>query len=390
MKKAALVAGLAAAAATAATAAQAQTQVQIYGIMDAAIVGEHGGNASPSTKITSGAASASRIGFRGTEDLGNGLSAFFTLETGAKIDTGELDASNTIFNRQAFVGLKSRAGEVALGRQYTPWHLALVAIDPFGTGYAGTSKNLFPDNGSNVRTSNTITYKSPKVNGFDGELAYSVGEQSVSSAGRQFGGAVGYAAGPLVLRRLQQQEHGRRRHRDRPRRQPHAGPQYLVHRRVPAADGDAALRLRHRQGLQQRHAGEQQQPLRRREADPVDGRPRRPAGPVGPGRPRHPDVLGHAQGRPHQLRPGRRRRGASATCTACPSAPACTPPTPISTTRTAQATLWPTIPRRVPATAATTSVSATPSKEERCSRSARSAASWRLRKNCTSGAPPSA
>jgi predicted porin len=196
-KAAATILGLAAAAAG---QVQAQTQVQIYGIMDAAIVGEHGGNASPSTKITSGAASASRIGFRGTEDLGGGLSAVFTLETGAKIDTGELDASNTIFNRQAFVGLKGNAGQVALGRQYTPYHLTLVAFDPFGTGYAGTSKNLFPDNGSNVRTSNTVTYKSPKLNGFDGELAYSVGEQADSSTGRQFGGAVGYANGPLALR----------------------------------------------------------------------------------------------------------------------------------------------------------------------------------------------
>jgi predicted porin len=194
-KAAALIIGLAAG-----TAAQAQTQVQIYGIVDAAVVSEHGGVASQSTKLTSGAASASRIGFRGAEDLGGGLSAIFTLETGVKVDTGELDASGTIFNRQAFVGLKSSAGQVALGRQYTPYHLALVAIDPFGTGYAGTSKNLFPDNGTNVRTSNTITYKSPKVNGFDGELAYAVGEQTDASTGRQFGGAVGYAKGPLALR----------------------------------------------------------------------------------------------------------------------------------------------------------------------------------------------
>jgi predicted porin len=198
-KAAALILGLAAGAG--ATQAQAQTQVQIYGIMDAAIVGEHGGNGSPSAKITSGAASASRIGFRGNEGLGGGLSAFFTLETGAKIDTGELDAANTIFNRQAFVGLRSStAGEIALGRQYTPYHTTLVAFDPFGTGYAGTSKNLFPDNGTNVRTSNTITYKSPKVNGFDGELAYSAGEQTSFSTGRQFGGALGYASGQLALR----------------------------------------------------------------------------------------------------------------------------------------------------------------------------------------------
>jgi predicted porin len=194
-KAAALVLGLAAGG-----IAQAQTSVTIYGTVDAAIVGEHGGNASPSTKITSGAASASRIGFRGTEDLGGGLSAYFNLETGAKIDTGELDANNTVFNRQAFVGLRGHFGEVALGRQYTPYHLTLVAFDPFSTGYAGTSKNLFPDNGTNVRTSNTVTYKSPRVQGFDGELAYSTGEQSDSSTGRQFGGALGYASGPLALR----------------------------------------------------------------------------------------------------------------------------------------------------------------------------------------------
>lgn len=181
--------------------AQAQTSVSIYGIMDAAIVGESGGSAGHLTKVTSGAASASRIGFRGTEDLGGGLSAFFTLETGARIDTGELDAANTIFNRQAFVGLKGKAGTVALGRQYTPWHSTLASVaDPFGTGYAGGSKNLFPDFGSNVRTSNTVTYASPQVNGFDAQIAYSVGEQTEASAGRQFGGAVGYASGPLTVR----------------------------------------------------------------------------------------------------------------------------------------------------------------------------------------------
>jgi predicted porin len=196
---ASIILGLAGAGALA--GAQAQTNVTIYGIVDAAIVGESGGSAGRQTKITSGAGSASRLGFRGSEDLGGGMSAFFTLETGARIDTGTLDANNTIFNRQALVGLKTNMGSVALGRQYTPYHNALVeVIDPFRTGYAGTSKNLFPDNGNNVRTSNTVTYASPKVNGFHVDLAYSAGEQSSISAGRQYGGAVGYAAGPLALR----------------------------------------------------------------------------------------------------------------------------------------------------------------------------------------------
>jgi predicted porin len=197
LKKAALIAlGLAAGA-----GAHAQTNVTIYGIVDAALVGENGGSAGHVTKVTSGAASASRIGFRGTEELGDGLAAFFTLETGARIDTGEVDAAGTIFNRQAFVGLRTKAGSVALGRQYTPYHTTLTAVaDPFGTGYAGTSKNLFPDNGTNVRASNTITYASPRVNGVNVDLAYSAGEQTALAAGRQFGGAIGYAAGPLTVR----------------------------------------------------------------------------------------------------------------------------------------------------------------------------------------------
>jgi predicted porin len=181
--------------------AQAQTNVSMYGVVDAAIVGESGGSAGRVTKVTSGAASASRIGFRGTEQLGGGLSAFFTLETGSKIDTGEVDAANTIFNRQALVGVKGGAGTIALGRQYTPFHKTLTSVaDPFSTGYAGSSKNLFPDSGTNVRTSNTVTYASPDVQGYNLELAYSVGEQAASSAGRQFGGAVSYAKGPLVVR----------------------------------------------------------------------------------------------------------------------------------------------------------------------------------------------
>lgn len=184
-------------------AAHAQSSINIYGIVDAGIVGERGGSGGNVTKLASGAASASRIGFRGTEDLGNGLSAYFTLEAGAKIDTGEIDAAGTIFNRQALIGLKSKDfGAIALGRQYTPYHTTLVNIvDPFNTGTAATSKNLFPDFGGNIRTSNTITYASPRVHGIDGELAYSLGEQAgAANAGRQFGGSIGYSEGPLTVR----------------------------------------------------------------------------------------------------------------------------------------------------------------------------------------------
>jgi predicted porin len=180
----------------------AQSSITIYGIVDAAYVRESGGVAGTANKITSGAASASRIGFRGTEDLGNGLTALFTLETGFRLDTGEVDSSGTIFNRQAFVGLKSKAGTLTIGRQYTPWHQALAQVgDPFATGYAGGSKNLFPDFGSNVRTSNTVMYSAPAVMGFTADVAYSAGEQSGdSSAGEQAGASIGYSRGPLNVR----------------------------------------------------------------------------------------------------------------------------------------------------------------------------------------------
>ena len=187
--------------ATSAGAASAQTGVTIYGIADAGLVRESGGTANY-TRLTSGVASASRIGFRGTEDMGGGMAAIYTLETGYRIDTGDVDAAGTIFNRQAFVGLKSKAGTLTLGRQYTPWHQALAQVgDPFGTGYAGGSKNQFPDSGTNVRTSNTVLYSALVTNGISADLAYSAGEQAGSnSAGRQVGASIGYSAGPLNVR----------------------------------------------------------------------------------------------------------------------------------------------------------------------------------------------
>ncbi|MDB5906335.1 MAG: porin [Massilia sp.] len=182
--------------------AWAQSSVTIYGIADAGLVRESGGVGGSVSKLTSGVGSASRLGFRGTEDLGGGMAAVFTLETGYKIDTGEVDTAGTIFNRQAFVGVKSSGGMLTLGRQYTPYHNTLAAVgDPFGTGFAAGSKNLFPDSGTNVRTSNTVIYATPVMSGVSADLAYSMGEQAGSiSAGRQFGGSIGYTSGPLNVR----------------------------------------------------------------------------------------------------------------------------------------------------------------------------------------------
>jgi predicted porin len=192
----------AAALAACAGAASAQSGVTVYGIVDAGIVRESGGAAGPVNKVTSGVGSYSRIGFRGVEDLGGGLAGIFTLESGFRVDTGELDAANTLFNRQAFVGLKSPFGTLTVGRQFTPWHMTLLQVaDPFGTGFAGTSKNLFPDWATNVRASNTLLYTAPETMGFTADVMYAPGEQQNSvAAGRQTGASIGYTWGPLNVR----------------------------------------------------------------------------------------------------------------------------------------------------------------------------------------------
>jgi predicted porin len=185
-------------------AAFAQSNVVIYGTVDAGIVSERGGAAGTVTKVTSGAASASRIGFKGTEDLGGGLSAIFVAETGFRVDTGALDnTNNQLFNRQSFVGLSSKEiGTLTLGRQYTPYYETLRDVaDPFAVGYAGSAKNLFPTVGDQTRTSNSVVYQTPEFSGFKGEVSYTLGEQAGNATtGREYGAYVNYSNGPLNAR----------------------------------------------------------------------------------------------------------------------------------------------------------------------------------------------
>jgi len=181
--------------------AMAQSNVTIYGTVDAGLVSERGGIAGNTTKVTSGVGSASRLGFRGTEDLGGGLSAVFLLESGFRTDTGVGDSSG-LFQRQAYVGLVSKtAGSLTLGRQYTPFYNALAQVaDPFAAGLSGSAKNMFAASGVLQRASNAVQYKTLTYNGLWADVSYAVGEQAESSAGRQLGASLGYTNGPLNAR----------------------------------------------------------------------------------------------------------------------------------------------------------------------------------------------
>lgn len=177
--------------------AAAQTNVSIYGVADAGITRFDNGTVN-TTRLDSGIQSGSRIGFRGTEDLGGGMSAIFTLENGFNIDDGTLGQGGRLFGRQAFVGLNSAMGAIKFGRQYNPIRGAVEGVDPFALGLAGNASNVFNVYGD--RTDNTINYTTPNLSGFTGQLAYSLGEIAGSnSLGRHVGLSVGYAAGPLSV-----------------------------------------------------------------------------------------------------------------------------------------------------------------------------------------------
>jgi len=180
-------------------AAQAQSSVTVYGILDVGIAGGNYRN-QEATAVTKGTAfgvaqspqTTSRLGFRGTEDLGGGLNAFFTVEIGLTPDATSVISTSATSNRQSFVGLRQKGvGSVALGTQYTPIHEAVGRTDPGGqnnlvgsviytvsgqagvnTGAGGASQTIPASyglqNGDSytVRQSNAITLKSENISGF--------------------------------------------------------------------------------------------------------------------------------------------------------------------------------------------------------------------------------
>jgi predicted porin len=177
----------------------AQTSVSIYGIVDAGLVRESGGPDGNVTALGGGVASGSRLGFRGKEDLGGGLSANFLLENGFNSDNGTLGQGGLLFGRQMYVGLSGDFGAVRMGRQYSPYYLALRDVaDPFAAGLAGRAGNIMA---TNTRVNNMINYVTPKFGGFFADIAYGLGEVAGDAQkNRTIGAAIGYEQGPAAIK----------------------------------------------------------------------------------------------------------------------------------------------------------------------------------------------
>jgi predicted porin len=195
-------------------AAQAQSSVTVYGIMDVGYINQKsdGSGATATTAarnsmIGTSAEQTSRLGFRGTEDLGGGKAAFFTVETG--LTPTSTNYSN-INNRQSFVGVSSKGlGQASIGTQYTPVFNQLAATDvgqtnnmpgsaiypqnavssgnqgtagvsPYTGNASGMSNN---SDGLTVRTANTIRGKSDNFAGFSAGASYTQNASSSDPAG---------------------------------------------------------------------------------------------------------------------------------------------------------------------------------------------------------------
>jgi predicted porin len=208
---------IALAAMAAAGVASAQSSVTLFGIVDATVQRVSNSGGASVTRLTNSGYNSSRLGFRGTEDLGGGMSASFWLEAGVNNDNGTGGATNTnnqatggstgnglTFNRRSTVSLAGGWGELRLGRDYTPQFWNLTVFDPFGTNGAGTTQTLnsIITGPTAVRASNSIGYFLPgNLGGFYGQIQYYMGE-NLSTApndddGTGLGLRVGFASGPF-------------------------------------------------------------------------------------------------------------------------------------------------------------------------------------------------
>ncbi len=184
----------------------AESSVTLYGIADVSLrylSTSSGATGVKGSRISmeNGAISNSRWGLRGVEDLGNGMSAFFRLESGFNMQNGQESDQGRLFNRHAYVGLDGGdIGAISLGRQDTPLFTILAdSYDPLTVGnYAENS--WLPVAMSRARSSDSVRYRNNKLGGFDVILSYAFGSDFKDhNLGKQFGGTLAYTDGPFSI-----------------------------------------------------------------------------------------------------------------------------------------------------------------------------------------------
>jgi predicted porin len=178
--------------------AAAQSSVQIYGTINADIESVKASGAASGqdfdrrNRVTS---NSSNIGFRGTEELGAGLRAFFQIESAVSIDGG---SSTGWASRNSGVGLQGGWGQVLLGQWDSPYKFSTSRFDPTGntgigayTGILGGTGSITAGQGGasfaerasfDRRVSNAVQYWTPSWNGLSGRFAYGVTDGQLGSS----------------------------------------------------------------------------------------------------------------------------------------------------------------------------------------------------------------
>lgn len=186
--------------------------MSLYGLVDAGVTYTNRID-TPTQKgglvqFTSGSSQGSRWGLKGSEDLGAGFEAIFTLENGFDVGTGALGQGRLEFGRQAFVGVSSNWGALTLGRQYdfigdifpafavasnTPAGLLAWSLPAYAAGGYTLDNRVWGD-----QVNNAVKYQSPSIAGFSfggmvgfGNVAGSMGTNSSNNF------VISYDNGPL-------------------------------------------------------------------------------------------------------------------------------------------------------------------------------------------------
>lgn len=186
-----------AAALLAPSARAADETVTIYGVADVYAQAAQGDRTELS--LQSGGLSGSRLGFKGSRDVGDGLSGLFRFEMGLAVDQGVSTQGGRLFGRQAFVGLSGGFGTVSAGRQYLPHFNAVDNFDPFSTG-AGSGASSGIVSLLAARADNSVVYDAPKMGAFSLSAMAALAESgSSNSNGNIYSANLDFAQGPLDL-----------------------------------------------------------------------------------------------------------------------------------------------------------------------------------------------
>jgi predicted porin len=176
--------------------AVSQAQVTVYGNFDEYFGYIRSNSGAHITGLNDGAILRSRLGFRGSEDVGGGYAVRFTLEQGINADSGSSADSARLFDRQAWVGIATPNGEFRIGRQNTEIFLIGGAIDYTDRTTFGSLFNTF---GIPSRYDNDLSYKSPRLAGLQLALHYALPENGGATRGNRalYQLALDYQHGPF-------------------------------------------------------------------------------------------------------------------------------------------------------------------------------------------------